>query len=177
MLHASVCRPFVVVSGLPGSGKSTLAQRIAPQLGLALIDKDDILERLFEEKGTGDADWRRKLSRESDLILQREASESNGAVLVSHWRLPGMPSDSGTPTEWLAALSGDIVNVHCQCDPEIAAQRFARRVRHAGHRDCEKPWPEILRGIREIASLGMLDIRPRVIVDTSGAPAMEHVLL
>ena len=60
---------FVVVSGLPGSGKSTLARRLAAPLELAVIDKDDILEQLFESKGTGDAAWRRALSRESDAIL------------------------------------------------------------------------------------------------------------
>jgi len=43
-------RRFVVVSGLPGSGKSVLAQRLSPLLGLPVIDKDDILDRLFEVK-------------------------------------------------------------------------------------------------------------------------------
>ena len=62
-------KPFVVISGLPGSGKTTLARRLAPALNLPLIDKDDILDRLFEAKGSGDAVWRRRLSRESDVIL------------------------------------------------------------------------------------------------------------
>jgi hypothetical protein len=52
-------QPFVVVSGLPGSGKTTLGRRLARALGLPLIDKDDILERLFETKGIGDTAWRR----------------------------------------------------------------------------------------------------------------------
>jgi hypothetical protein len=46
-------RTFVVVSGLPASGKTTLARRLADGLGLPLLDKDDILDRLFEtELGT-----------------------------------------------------------------------------------------------------------------------------
>lgn len=65
---------FVLISGLPGSGKTTLARLLAPTLNLSLIDKDEILERLFEAKGIGDPAWRRKLSRESD------------AILVSLWR-------------------------------------------------------------------------------------------
>src|SRR4029453_4876249 len=85
-------KPFVVISGLPGSGKTTLARRLAPNLGLPLIDKDDILDGLFESKGSGSAAGRRAGSRRSDAILQREATPSNGAVLSSFWHLPGMPA-------------------------------------------------------------------------------------
>lgn len=73
-------KPFVVISGLPGSGK---------------IDKDDILDRLFESKGIGDAAWRRTLSRESDVILQNDATNSDGAIVASFWHLRGMPSLDG----------------------------------------------------------------------------------
>jgi len=73
-------KPFVVISGLPGSGKTTLGRRLAHALNLPLIDKDDILDRLFESKGVGNAAWRRTLSRESDVILQHEAARSDGAV-------------------------------------------------------------------------------------------------
>jgi dephospho-CoA kinase len=52
-----VRRLFVVVSGLPGSGKTTLGRRLAPALDLPLIDKDDILNRLFESKGIGTWTW------------------------------------------------------------------------------------------------------------------------
>src|SRR5262249_20264456 len=96
---------FILVSGLPGSGKSTLAQQLASALGLPLFDKDTILERLFESRGIGDGAWLRKLSRDSDRILETEATASLGAVLVSHWRLPGMRPNSGTPTSWLLPLS------------------------------------------------------------------------
>ena len=55
---------------------------MAPALGLPLVDKDDILDRLFDTKGVGDAAWRRRLSRESDVILRAEALQSNGAILA-----------------------------------------------------------------------------------------------
>jgi hypothetical protein len=47
-------------------------------LGLAVIDKDDILERLFDLKGVGNSDWRRALSREIDLIFRQESEASQG---------------------------------------------------------------------------------------------------
>ena len=168
-------RQFVVVSGLPASGKSTLAQQLAPALGLLLLDKDTILERLFDSRGIGDVTQRRLLSRESDLILRSEATASGGAVLVSHWHLPGMPPNSGTPTNWLPELSDKVVNVHCECQIEIAAERFVRRTRHSGHLDREKSYVAILDNIRSVARLGRLNIGPRVDVDTSQAPDLDAV--
>lgn len=167
---------FVVVSGLPGSGKSTLAQQLSPALGLPLLDKDAILERLFESKGPGDVEWRRSLSRESDLVLQMEAATLRGAVLVSHWHLPGMPSDSGTPTGWISKLSDKVVNVHCECPAEVSAERFVNRKRHPGHLDDERSRVEILASIRGIASFGRLDVGPRIDVDTSQPPDLDVVL-
>ena len=167
---------FVIVSGLPGSGKSTLAQQLSPALGLPLLDKDAILEQLFESKGMGDSEWRRSLSRESDLMLQTEAATSRGAVLVSHWHLPGMPSDSGTPTGWICRLSNKVVNVSCECPAEVSAERFADRKRHPGHLDDERSRVEILASIREIASFGCLDVGPRIDVDTSQPPDLDGVL-
>jgi hypothetical protein len=169
-------KPFIIVSGLPGSGKSTLAQLLAPALGLPLIDKDTILERLFESKGTGDSAWRRALSRESDEILRKEATASNGAVLVSHWRLPGMQPDSGTPTDWLPEISDRIVNVRCVCDAGIAARRFIQRRRHPGHGDDAASETEVVASIRAVAQLGPLEIGQLVELDTSRTPNPDGVI-
>jgi len=158
---------FVVISGLPGSGKTTLGRQLALALGLPLIDKDDILDALFESKGIGDAAWRRALSRESDAILQREAESSNGAVLASFWRVPGMPADSGTPVDWLRVLSGRIVHVRCVCDPEVAASRFGQRRRHPGHLDDQSSGAELLERIRDVARLPLLDLGDCIDVNTS----------
>lgn len=169
-------RPFVVVSGLPGSGKTTLARQLAPALGLPLLDKDDILERLFESKGIGDTAWRRALSRESDVVLQKEAAASSGAVLTSMWHVPGMAADSGTPTAWLLELSKLLVHVRCVCSPETAAARFLQRKRHAGHLDGSATFADVLRGLRSQAHLGALDIGPRVDADTTGENDIDGVI-
>ena len=169
-------KPFVVISGLPGSGKTTLGRRLAPILNLPLIDKDDILNRLFASKGVGNAAWRRTLSRESDVILQQEASSSGGAILVSFWRLPGMPADSGSPTDWLDAPSHHVVNVHCSCELEVAASRFLQRRRHPGHLDGESSSADVLSSLRQLTQLPSLDIGPRIDVDTSQEPNLPDVV-
>jgi hypothetical protein len=141
-----------------------------------LLDKDDILDRLFEASGVGDSAWRRRLSRESDVILEREANASTGAILTSLWRVPGMAADSGTPTHWLQDLSNLIVNVHCVCSPATAAKRFLERKRHAGHLDGHAMYSDVLASLQELAALGALDIGPRLDVDTSVPVSIDNIV-
>lgn len=168
--------PFVVVSGLPASGKTTLSRHLASALALPLIDKDDILEGLFDALGVGDADWRQRLSRASDAILQRLARSSSGAVLTSFWRTPEISTHSGTPTEWIAALAQRVVEVYCVCDPEVAATRFINRVRHPGHLDSAKRHEEVLSNFRTLAAIGPLGVGTLIRVDTSDEVNLNAVV-
>ena len=106
---------FIVFSGVPGSGKTTLARQLAPRLSLPVLDKDDFLDELFNERGIGDAAWRAALSREADARLVRTAWELPGACLVSWWRNYKVSENTGTPVEWLTALRAPLVEVHCRC--------------------------------------------------------------
>ena len=169
-------RPFVVCSGLPGSGKSTIARTLAPLMKLMLVDKDDILERLFESRGIGDAAWRRQISRESDAILRSTVESSDGAIVSSFWHVDGMDADSGTPTDWLRALSTTIVNVHCECPPAIAADRFLRRARHPGHLDGARTARDVLASIQALAPYGPLAIGEPVVVDTTHPVPFDGLL-
>jgi hypothetical protein len=136
-------------------------------MSLPVIDKDELLERLFASRGIGDVTWRRQLSRDSDAMFQLEVSASSGAVITSFWHVSGMPPDSGTPTEWLATLSRTIVNVQCSCPPLMAAERFVRRARHPGHLDGARSVADVLASIEALVPLGPFAFGEPVIVDTT----------
>ncbi|CAL9478254.1 hypothetical protein SUDANB178_02947 [Streptomyces sp. enrichment culture] len=119
---------FVIVSGLPASGKSTLSYRLADELGWPVIDKDAILETLFDSLGVGDHTWRHRLSRAGDDVLFTIAARATHAVLDNWWH-------HDTAPERLRQLDARLIEIFCDCDPAVAAERFLRRTRHPGHLD------------------------------------------
>jgi hypothetical protein len=167
---------FIVLSGLPASGKSSLARRLAPALGLPLLDKDDILEALFDSLGVGDGGWRTRLSRAADEVLRRMAFQTQGAVLVSWWRHPRAQGDSGTPTGWLSLLPGRLVEVYCACEPRVAAERYLGRTRHEGHLDHARNLKDLIADLERSASLGPLGLGEVIRVETGGEADLEEIL-
>jgi AAA domain len=159
---------YVIVSGLPGSGKSTLARRLAPVLGLPRLDKDDILEALFDSLGIGDADWRQRLSRAADEVFRRLALQLDGAILTTWWRHPKAEGESGTPIEWLPSLPGKRVEVYCVCDARVAAEQFLGRTRHAGHLDSTKDREDLAASFERLAAFGPLGVGTVVRASTEG---------
>lgn len=131
MIDVSSSPLFVVVSGLAASGKTSLAGPLAQALGVRLISKDAIKERLFEAVGHGGLAWSRTLSRAADTAMVRIAQDLGGAVLDNFWY-------AETVNELLSPLPRPIVEVFCRCDPDVAYERFRGRVRHPGHADKER---------------------------------------
>jgi predicted kinase len=160
-------RFVVVMSGLPASGKTTLGNHLAAELGLPFIDKDNILVGLFDAYGVNDPDERSRLSRLSDETFEQLVRSADAAVVATFWRRDGSPSSSGTPTDWLRDLPGRlVVEVLCECRPEVAAERFDRRQRHPGHFDGRVDAATRLAGFERLASAGPVTNGPLVRVDT-----------
>lgn len=168
--------PFIVMSGLPASGKSTLGQVIARAARIPMLDKDDILEALFESRGIGDADWRRRLSRIADQELIERACMLPAAVIASWWHHPRSSAASGTPTEWLQSLHGEVIEVYCVCSPNVAASRFMARERHAGHLDGQHMFEGLLESFQAQAALGPLKVGRTIEVGTEDQPNVAWLL-
>ncbi len=162
-MSAVGARLLIVVSGLAASGKSTVGRELSRGLSLPLLDKDEILEALFDSLGCNDRDQRHRLSRASDEVLFRLAVESSAAVLVNWWNHDSAPAR-------LRSISDSIVEVFCDCPIELAAARFASRERHPGHLDRLRTAREDEEGIRQLRESyrGPLALGgPMVTVDTS----------
>jgi hypothetical protein len=169
-------RRHIIVTGIPASGKSTVGQAVAAALRLEMLDKDEILEALFNSRGVGNADWRRELSRAADEELKQKARRSEGAVISSWWHHPASNVDTGTPVEWLSSLSGVAIELQCVCSPNIAAERFMTRQRHEGHLDRYKTYAELLTSFEQQAALGPLGLGRLVQVNTERDVELEALL-
>jgi len=166
----------IIVTGIPASGKSTIGHAVAAALGLAMLDKDEILEAMFNSQGVGNAEWRTRLSRAADEALQERALRSDGAVITSWWRHPASHLDSGTPIEWLSSLPGVGVELHCICSPHVATERFLSRKRHEGHLDLLKTHAEVLSSFQQHAALGPLGVGRVVEVNTERSVELRTLL-
>src|SRR5262245_13500660 len=60
---------LIIVTGLPATGKTTLARRLAADLRLPLVTKDEIKERLFDQLGWHDRAWSLRLGQATYDLL------------------------------------------------------------------------------------------------------------
>jgi len=131
IIGMDVRRWYIVVSGPPASGKSTLAPEIAAHFALPLLAKDTVKDALMSVLAVPDVGASRQLGQAAvQAMLAMAAASPTGAVLESNFYRSRAVDD-------LSALPGDIVEVFCRCDREVAARRYRTRAgtRHAGHFD------------------------------------------
>ena len=131
---------LVIVGGAPGSGKTTLARRLAAELRLPLVAKDDVKEALYETVGAPTLDASRVLGNASYRIMylmaERLLEAGVGLVLESNFGR-GWCEDELQPL--VRRATGGAVMVLCGGDPETIVRRYRERAergeRHPGHRD------------------------------------------
>lgn len=161
---------YIVVTGAPGSGKTSLARPLAAALHVPLLAKDVVKETLFDELGIGDRLWSRRMGRASMAVLYRIAETCPAAVIEAVFHREVSVGD-------LTALGKPVLEVHCQCDPELAIARFRQRSdeeRHPGHLDSRQP----LNKLEELVADGCRPLGlggPLLEVDTTGAVDVDAV--
>jgi predicted kinase len=133
--------PFlVIITGHPASGKTTLARRLASDLQLPCLTKDDIKERLFDTLGWSDRAWSKKLGSSTyELIyLFSEVQLSVGRSFLLEFNFD---SKSVTPRFLEIKRKFDFypIQIVLEANAEILIQRFMERARsgarHPGNTD------------------------------------------
>jgi predicted kinase len=157
---------LVVVTGPPASGKTTVAEALARDLGLPLVAKDAIKERLFDSLGTGDREWSRALGRATfELLFARVAAALREALPV----VAEANFDAAAVPAFAALPPSRPLQIHCSAPVDVLLARYAARTpdRHPGHLD-----GEILEEVRTAIESGRHDPLPLagelIAVDTSG---------
>jgi predicted kinase len=123
---------LVVVTGPPASGKTTIAERLSRELRLPLVAKDSIKERLYEEIGTGDREWSRRLGRATFALIFHWAAEElragRSAIVEANFTADAVPALAALPPHRTLQL-------FCTAPRPVVIERYAARTRHHGHLD------------------------------------------
>jgi predicted kinase len=131
---------LVIVSGLPASGKTTLARRLAGDLLLPLLRRDEIKERLFDRLGWSDREWSRKLGSASWELLywaiEAQLAARRPCIAESNFH---PEHDRRRLNDLRERFAFEPIEIHCHASGSTLVERYLARVadgsRHTGHVD------------------------------------------
>ena len=131
-IASSPAKTVILVTGLPAAGKTTVSQALSEALALPLLCKDAIKESLFDVLGVGDREWSLQLGAAANSVLWTLLSHCPKGAIVDIWLDP--IRDVGVSQQGLARAGVKAAfEIICDCPAEVAAQRYASRIRHPGH--------------------------------------------
>ena len=115
---------LVVLSGYPAAGKSTLAAALAARLGFTLISKDALLAVIFQAMDGAPDDHAMSLrcGRAAWEIFWSLSRAGGDLVLDSN-----IKGDDPYERSQLQRLTGQVVELRCECPLALAQQRYRGR--------------------------------------------------
>ncbi len=130
---------IIVIAGPSGSGKTTLAKKIAKQLKIPVIHKDDIKETLYDVLGCDNLKTSRDYDEASYKIFynfaKEQISNGNDIILESNFK---PQFDEKIFKKFKETYNINSIQIRCITNLDIAVERFKKRIlidRHPGHND------------------------------------------
>ncbi|HEX5164248.1 MAG TPA: ATP-binding protein [Thermomicrobiales bacterium] len=169
---------LVIVSGLPASGKTTLARRLAHELRLPLLARDDIKERLFDQLGWSDRDWSRRLGGASWELLywaiEAQLAAGRSCIAESNFH---PERDRRRFRELGQRFMFTPIEIHCYATGSVLVERYLARIangsRHPGHVDhvtIDEQREQLLAAAPEPLALGGATL----LVDTTDPSTIDY---
>lgn len=132
---------LIVIQGGPATGKSTLGKKLATDLAMKLITKDNFKEMFYDSFGAPkDRDESTIYGRAATSALYSVAriflQEKKNVIIESAFTKEFADKDI---EELVRKTDASIIQVYCAASPEIRLKRYEARIqdgtRHKGHPD------------------------------------------
>ena len=171
---------MVIVNGLPGAGKTTLARSLSQRMILPLISKDTIKEAYSDvfgiapKEGHARREWSNAHGAAAAETMWALAAEAAGGAILESW----WPRDRAHFLEAGLKRAGidHVVTVLCEVSPEIARERFVRRVRDGVRHPIHGESPDPADYDRDWLGAEPLTVGPVYRVDTTGEVDLQPIV-
>jgi predicted kinase len=130
---------LIIICGLPATGKTTIANKLANNLRILYLQKDQIKEKLYDSLDMSTLEDSKKIGRVSMELLTYLAEEQlkNGVDLIIE--APFMfEEDANLFKLWESKYLLDVYTVICTIGSGERVARFSNRERHHAHHDNER---------------------------------------